>query len=58
MIKRENRHVLKLTGVTPELAGKIACEVDGDNTECDFSVTGKKPWSDSLDSMMEANQNY
>ena len=39
--QRENRHILKLTGVEPKLAGMISCDTSGDSTKCNFSVTGK-----------------
>lgn len=39
--KRENRHILKMPNVSPEMAGKITCEIDGDKTACDFQVSGE-----------------
>jgi len=39
--QRENRHILKLTNVTPEMAGLITCETDGDSTSCEVEVKGE-----------------
>ena len=38
--QRENRHILKLTNITPEMAGRITCETVGDHTACVFEVVG------------------
>ncbi|XP_067934437.1 twitchin-like [Watersipora subatra] len=40
MSQRGNRHILKLSKITPEMAGRISCETaTGDTTACEFEVT-------------------